>query len=342
MDSKTKILIGILIVGVVLISGWWIWINSPWFLAKQIIITTDKAEYFPDELVKVKIESKLKQTVYINPTFLVMVEVLGKGKIWTPVRTAIGMPCECFPEVECDEKGFSSMIEIKPLEFYNLVIAPECFHYRITNSNYYRVKINFHIKEKDGEKYKVCSECYSNEFTIKEKEEVTITKEQAIAIASQTEEFKEFLKLYPDANVIVEKVEEGYCTVTSKVAGDDVKIDCNTAYGKESGWIVAYYFGDSWEYSKSTAVRIGIDGQMGKILAKYPKLEYIKNSQYCESESDCKYIENCLIPRGVDDFGDTIYAFEGCLNFISGKAYCDYEREGHFCKCINNTCIVEK
>ena len=70
--------------------------------------------------------------------------------------------------------------------------------------------------------------------------------------------------------------------------------------------------------------------------------EYIKDLRYCENKNDCKYFENCLIPSGIDNVGDTIYVFEGCFNLTSDNVYCNYEREDYFCKCINNICTIEK
>lgn len=107
-----------------------------------------------------------------------MVEFLNEDKVWIPVRTTIGMPCECFPEVKCDERGLYSMIEIKPSKEYNFVIVPKCFHYQPIATIHYRGRINFLMKEKEGEGYVTKYKYYSNEFVIKAKQQVTITTDK--------------------------------------------------------------------------------------------------------------------------------------------------------------------
>ena len=74
--------------------------------------------------------------------------------------------------------------------------------------------------------------------------------------------------------------------------------------------------------------------QVGEILAKYPKLEYITNAMYCENDEDCKCIQiDCVVD---------------CANFIQPgpellilcetiELNCKSNLD---CKCINNTCTV--
>ena len=58
MNLKTKILIGILVTGVVLIGGWWV------SGARGVTITTDKTEYKQGESVKITLKNNLKKSIF--------------------------------------------------------------------------------------------------------------------------------------------------------------------------------------------------------------------------------------------------------------------------------------
>lgn len=169
MNSKTKILIGIFVVGILLISGWLAWSNQ-----KKPSITTDKTEYSTDELITFRIENRLEQSIYLNPVFSIMVETLTEDKAWIPTRTTGFMPCACFPEVKCDEKRFSHMNEIKRSEPYYSVIIRECFHYSSENFGRYRLEVKFFDdKMSMGSSSPVI---YSNEFIVKSNNGTKIEK----------------------------------------------------------------------------------------------------------------------------------------------------------------------
>ncbi|PKP60208.1 MAG: hypothetical protein CVT88_03640 [Candidatus Altiarchaeales archaeon HGW-Altiarchaeales-1] len=97
-----------------------------------------------------------------------------------------------------------------------------------------------------------------------------ITESQAIAIANATEEVQEFLKLYPDTEI---KILNFYWET----------------FGVRNDTSEVFYVGVLW--NGSTPLEIAIDHKTGKILAKYPKLEYIKKWNYCENDDDCNLIE---------------------------------------------------
>ncbi|ODS42692.1 MAG: hypothetical protein MSIBF_05160 [Candidatus Altiarchaeales archaeon IMC4] len=164
-----------------------------------------------------------------------------------------------------------------------------------------------------------------------------ITVSQAIAKARATEEVQEFLKWYPDAGV---SVVEGYEGCELVAVTEDAKIKCTRELLKKDGLIVAYWVGENLEGRAATAVRIGIDAQTGEILAKYPKLEYIKNPEHCEKDNDCihlRYVDTC-----ANFVGERYISSQSCAMSSSGTA-CGMHGEFNWttsCKCINNTCII--
>ncbi|MBN2014599.1 MAG: DUF333 domain-containing protein [Candidatus Altiarchaeota archaeon] len=163
-----------------------------------------------------------------------------------------------------------------------------------------------------------------------------ITIEEAISIANATEEVQEFLKLYPDANLTA--IQD--CCAEVKVYGGE----CKCIQTENDNWLVAYWTGESWHSTYSMAVRIAVNATSGEILTKYPKIEYIENETYCETESDCI----CL------------HQFTGCANFIHRENlglimlyercgcpdFCDEPcppvicQDDSDCKCVNNTCTT--
>jgi len=159
-----------------------------------------------------------------------------------------------------------------------------------------------------------------------------ITKEQAIEIASQTEDVKEFLKLYPDANVNIVEVDN--CDMPWYVSNIQIHITATIKYGSPV-WVVAYTLNKidvnrHWSAWNDTAVKIGIDSETGEILAKYPKLEYIKNPTYCEGDVDC------IAP--IDEHGYSC----SCTNFIQPVHVMMSCRGGKplNCTCLNNACAT--
>ncbi len=120
---------------------------------------------------------------------------------------------------------------------------------------------------------------YETDFILITIEQSQITKEQAISIANATEEVQEFLKLYPDAKIITRSFGP-YCDPLP-CEWTDFRI---------------IYYRDKQTRDKQTVARIDVDGTTGEILAKYPKLEYLKNLRYCESDEDC----NCAHIEGFE------------------------------------------
>jgi len=198
----------------------------------------------------------------------------------------------------------------------------------------------------DGESYKcfgLCANCRYEQMT----EQTQITKEQAIAIANATEEVQVFLKLYPDAQLNVKHTIDEYMACCSgcplsiwRVYPDVIlrgsmtrfcsnREECfssRPAKCNEDIWGVMYYYPNDNTSEKITAL-IELNGTNGEILAKYPKLEYIKKFNYCEQDEDCE----CALCSGLD------LPCCPCGNFIHVRGW---DKLSDSCKCVNNTCTT--
>lgn len=153
---------------------------------------------------------------------------------------------------------------------------------------------------------------------------VIITKEQAIDIASQTEEFKEFLKLYPDAKINAAQ----HCCAEIKVYGGE----CGCISKPDDNWIVAYCINKGcWESRYIPSARVAINSRTSQIIAKYPKIEYIKNEEYCEEKGDCLCASCCG--------GCTNFIYEPLIKARTENILCFVcACTTNDCKCINNLC----
>jgi hypothetical protein len=158
-------------------------------------------------------------------------------------------------------------------------------------------------------------------------------EEEAVEIAGKTGEALEFKRLYPNAEVKVDRFEEEYCGYISKVAGVDRTVTCNRADDvKEKGWVITYYVGDTWQYSHSQAVRIAVNEE-GYTPDIHPKLEYITNRTYCIVDGDCACYGT--IPDG---------RCCGCINYLHQTRLemdgVKCERTRMDCRCRNDTCTL--
>ncbi len=164
------------------------------------------------------------------------------------------------------------------------------------------------------------------------------TESQAITIANATEEVKEFLKFYPDAKVFrvfhTTKEKPLMCCdgpeglLGGAAIGRLVEGRCNDAtYNyvlsecKNEQYGIVYALSNT----SNTFVIIIINGTNGEILAKYLRMENIKNVKYCEEYSDC--MPTCAY---------------GCVNnMLKEREKKDCEGMPTYkCECINNTCVA--
>ncbi len=161
---------------------------------------------------------------------------------------------------------------------------------------------NYSVKFSLDDKYKAIS------FNIPEvKKEVT--EMEAVKIANATEEVREFLNIYPGAKITAFKD----CCANIKIKGGE----CKCVRDFNDPWVVIT--GEK----EHVFVGMAINSTTGEIISKYPKLVYIKNSKYCEQDSDCKYVVNDDAPA--------------CDNFIY---YSNYPEDNKSCTCMNDTCAV--
>ncbi len=92
------------------------------------------------------------------------------------------------------------------------------------------------------------------------------SEEEAIEIASGTEEVKEFLKLYPDADLFSYSLVNGVWTFVYR------KSENHTI---ESLWIA-------------------VNETSSETISSAPKLEFLKNRTYCELDEQCMCLEVCV------------------------------------------------
>jgi len=154
-----------------------------------------------------------------------------------------------------------------------------------------------------------------------------ITESKVIAIAKATEEVKEFLKLYPDADLTA--FQTGWCDMMWQVRG--VYVKCGQEIDKLT-WVVSYHKGEGWQPTNAVAVKLGIDAKTGEISAKYPKPEYIKNKTYCENDGECLCASCC---GGCADFIYVPLIKAQSENILCYACSC---ATGDNCKCVNNAC----
>ncbi len=131
-------------------------------------------------------------------------------------------------------------------------------------------------------------------------EQVTITRDNAISTASQTEEVMEFLKTYPSADI---------------------------SFSEDAASMTVTY-----SYQK-LQVKIALEKATGRILSKYPKLEYLKSRTYCEKNEDCVPASSrCACVNFMH-----VYPPEGIVEEMCGPSLAVSE-----CVCENNQCIGMK
>jgi len=274
---------------------------------EDVTVTADKTEYERGEAVVFEVHNGLSEGIFVNhpmgrALFGIATEIKSSGGTWEKVDTWCA---------DCAWKPSPPPFELNPNEkhtfkwdqlIYNKKYPQEGAELIQAEKGAYRVALSYAIG--DWRKVNNWKTIYSNEFTIKEGKK-QITKEQAMAIANATEEVKEFLKLYPDAEL--------------------------TSYSLVNGvWTFAYR---KSKYSTMESLWVSVNETSDKTIWSIPKLEYIKKWNYCENDEDCECVYGCgcynFIYSGLDR--DCESTEEGLLCPERG------------CKCVNNVCTtVEK
>ncbi len=90
MMKNKKLFYGILLVIILVVSGWWIWdsllTTKP---VQQVTITTDKTEYALGETVKIIAKNKMDKSMHMY-TPLLGVERFDNNN-WIPIKMVLGM-----------------------------------------------------------------------------------------------------------------------------------------------------------------------------------------------------------------------------------------------------------
>ncbi len=183
-------------------------------------------------------------------------------------------------------------------------------------------------------------------FILTKQEDSQITEKQAIKIASQTEQVKEFLKLYPNA-IVKASFGQARCM------------------GCEPEWSIAYYpreiesgnpQNDEYTYSSRipdahvTFLSIALN-EFGDIIG-IPDISFIKNEKHCGSPYDCYPINypmhiNCvnrIHTWKIQKELKTQPLFHCEINgvcYVHKNGEIDYSHR-QVCDCINNTCTFIK
>lgn len=171
-----------------------------------------------------------------------------------------------------------------------------------------------------------CEGGYFVPFYYNPHERAQITKDRAMAIANSTEEVQLFLKLYPDADVF-SIYEDPYpiAHTVNPVAG---RGDPNP----NPSWLITYSV-KSRSTPPSSSFRIAISKDTGEIVAKYPKLEYVKDEGYCEKDVDCSAPKDEEFDRYGCYCVNSIHVAKGINPIMSCAAFIEPA-----CKCISNIC----
>jgi hypothetical protein len=151
------------------------------------------------------------------------------------------------------------------------------------------------------------------------KETMSISADAAFAIAQKTPEVKALRTLYDGA------LQE--CLETKVVRPCDSQgwVTC-----VDNAWVVQYELSAACPVKSDgrLAANFLIDGMSGKVISKYPEVEYFADPQFCRDNADC------LCSR-VGNFANTGVT---CLNFIHAPFKQDVISPCGQCICKNGRC----
>ena len=192
METKTKILIGVLIVGVILIGGWRVWnryfrpvgISGTPLLPKipiaPVRLTTDKTEYEQGEKMKIIINNNrnnriyllLEQDIYAEP-IKIGIEKYENGSWASPLPPfalfSKNQKCGPFgqgPRGGCEKIEPQEKLEIEKSLYYSKCVDGQPKQFSFPPGRY-RLKIGIGEKCWAGTGKEAPNIIYSNEFTIK-------------------------------------------------------------------------------------------------------------------------------------------------------------------------------
>ncbi len=159
MNSKMKILIGILVIAIVLIGGWRVWSPQIYAGAQEVTITTNKTEYEQGEAINYTVKNMSDHPIWFPP-YLVIEKNLNNGQ----VRGFSTLPCLGPGRV----REAPQPIKIESAEEYNSswnqIFCDDRVSKNVTAPlGIYRVRFLY----SDERSIEYPKSVYSNEFTIK-------------------------------------------------------------------------------------------------------------------------------------------------------------------------------
>lgn len=135
-------------------------------------------------------------------------------------------------------------------------------------------------------------------------------EKQALAVAQNTDEVRAFYEL--------NKGRSGECVEHNIVR----PCDSDWVTCIEDAWVVRFFISEKCiePFNERLGVTLLIDGKTGRILSKYPEMEYFQNPEFCRDSYDC--MKNA----------------DGCLNFIYALSRDGKAAQDERCSCRETTC----
>ena len=122
-----------------------------------------------------------------------------------------------------------------------------------------------------------------------------LSEEQVVAIAETVPEVKAFYSLDRRVKPCIERVVKRSC--------DSDYVTC-----RDNAWVVQYQISQECPTPISTdgrlSVNLLIDGVTGKVISRFPEMDYFRDRQFCRNDDDCL----CSLPKD--------HAVVRCLNFM--------------------------
>lgn len=164
MNSKIKILMRILVIGIILIDGWWIWSPQIYAEAQEVTITTNKTEYGQGETIKITVRNALDKSIwYLKETCPSSCCNLFRWENNEWRNLGDPMPCRQVVPPPTGGLHFTQPDELKPegsiSKQWDMTVGG-----KVAESGKYRYSF-FYGLSKDNFTEKII---YSNEFTIKD------------------------------------------------------------------------------------------------------------------------------------------------------------------------------
>ena len=146
----------------------------------------------------------------------------------------------------------------------------------------------------------------------------TLTRKEALIVAESTEEAEHFYTMY-DGRLknCIEK---------------EVIKPCETDWVTciENAWVIQFTVGDVChiEQDGRLGLTILVDALTGRVLSRFPEVDYFKTADYCLDDSDCI----C---------GHAKKGERQCYNFIAAQVQNLADFQCRQCQCVESKCILK-